>query len=584
MAGRIPQDFIDDLIQRADIVEIIGSRVQLKKAGREYKSPCPFHNEKTPSFTVSPQKGFYHCFGCGAHGTALGFLMEFDRLEFPEAVEELAQSLGLEVPRDEAAEKRTPVAPVYDVLTRAADIYRRALKDHPAAIGYLKSRGLTGETVAEFGIGYAPGGWDFLLRQFDERNETRQNLKSAGLIAERDSGGYYDRFRDRVIFPIRDSRGRVVGFGGRIIGDGEPKYLNSPETPAFHKGRELYGFFEARRASRKLERALVVEGYMDVVSLAQQGITNAVATLGTATTPEHLRRLFRATAEVVFCFDGDRAGRDAAWRALQTSLPEMRDGRQVRFLFLPEGEDPDSIVRQEGADAFIHRLEQTLPLSDYLFRELSGQTDTESMDGRARLAELARPLIEMLPTGVFRELLTERLAAEVGLGRESLDTLMSGERPARRATSQGRPRRRSARRAGRPSLVRQAIQVVLNYPQACSDVTPPPGLDDVRQRGAKLLNELLRTVAARPELGPAGLVERFRDRPEGPHLEALLAEEMLISEDGAPAQLIDNLERIILDDAQLRLAELVAKAGAEGLSDIEKEELRSLRQRDADQP
>jgi len=581
VAGRIPQDFIDDLIQRADIVEIISSRVQLKKAGREYKAPCPFHNEKTPSFTVSPVKGFYHCFGCGAHGTALGFLMEFDRLEFPEAVEELAQSLGLEVPRDDATEKRTPVAPIYDVLTRAANIYRRALNEHPAAIDYLKARGLSGEIVATFGIGYAPGGWDYMLRQFDERKETRQNLKSAGLIAERDSGGYYDRFRERVIFPIRDSRGRVVGFGGRIIGDGEPKYLNSPETPAFHKGRELYGFFEARRASRKLERVLVVEGYMDVVSLAQQGISNAVATLGTATTPEHLRRLFRATAEVVFCFDGDRAGRDAAWRALQTSLPEMRDGRQVRFLFLPEGEDPDSLVQREGPDAFSQRLEQTLPLSEYLFRELSSQTDTESMDGRARLAELARPLIELLPTGVYRELLMDRLATEVGLGRAALDALMTGERPttARRA----RPKRIPARGTGRPSLVRQAIQVVLNYPRVCAGVTPPDGLDEVRQRGAKLLTELLRTVADRPELGPAGLVERFRGRPEAPHLEALLAEEMLISEDGAPAQLIDNLERIMLDDAQLRLEELVAKADAEGLTDAEKDEIRSLRQGEADQ-
>lgn len=583
MAGRIPQDFIDDLIQRADIVEIVSARVQLKKAGREYKAPCPFHNEKTPSFTVSPQKGFYHCFGCGAHGTALGFLMEFDRLEFPEAVEELAQSLGLQVPRDEAAEKRTPIAPVYDVLTRAADAYRRALKDNTAAIDYLKERGLSGETVGEFGIGYAPGGWDYLLRQFDEREETRQNLRSAGLIAERDSGGYYDRFRERIIFPIRDGRGRIVGFGGRIIGAGEPKYLNSPETPAFHKGRELYGLFEARRANRKLERVLVVEGYMDVVSLAQQGISNSVATLGTATTPEHLRRLFRATQEIVFCFDGDRAGREAAWRALQTSLPEMRDGRQVRFLFLPDGEDPDSLVRSEGAAAFSRRLEQTMALSDYLFRELESQTDIASMDGRARLAELARPLIAALPNGVYRELLTERLAGEVGLGRATLDTVMAGERPASRTPRAPRSRSRSGRAAGRPTLVRQAIQVVLNYPQACAAVTPPGGLADTRQRGAKLLTELLDTITDRPDLGPAGLVERYRDRPEGPHLEALLAEEMLISEDAAAEQLLDNLEQILKSDVTQRLEELVAKAGAEGLTDAEKEELRGLRRDDLDE-
>ncbi|MBT8442454.1 MAG: DNA primase [Gammaproteobacteria bacterium] len=576
MAGRIPQDFIDDLIQRADIVEIISARVQLKKAGREYKAPCPFHNEKTPSFTVSPQKGFYHCFGCGAHGTALGFLMEFDRLEFPEAVEELAQSLGLQVPRDESAEKRTPVAPVYDILTRAAEIYRQALRDHQSAIDYLKNRGLTGETVAAFGIGYAPGGWDYLLRHFDERDETRRNLKSAGLIAERDSGGHYDRFRERIIFPIRDSRGRTVGFGGRITGDGEPKYLNSPETPAFHKGRELYGFFEARRAHRKLGRVLVVEGYMDVVSLAQQGITNAVATLGTATTPEHLHRLFRATQEVVFCFDGDRAGREAAWRALQTSLPEMRDGRQVRFLFLPDGEDPDSLVRSEGAQAFARRLEQTMPLSDYLFSELAGQVDIDSMDGRARLAELVRPLLALLPTGVYRELLTERLASEVGLGRATLESVMGGERTPAGPARQRRAKRSNIAQGGRPSLVRQAIQVLLNFPQACAAVAAPPGLGRVSQRGADLLAELLGTVAAHPELGPAGLIERFRERPEGPHLEALLAEDMLIGEDGAAAQLIDNLERIMRYEVQHRLAELVVKANAEGLTDAEKDEFRNL--------
>jgi len=580
VAGRIPQDFIDDLIQRADIVEIIGARVNLKKAGREYKAPCPFHNEKTPSFTVSPQKGFYHCFGCGAHGTALGFLMEFDRLEFPEAVEDLAQALGLEVPRDESAAERTPITPIYEALSRAAGIYSRALKAHPPAIDYLKSRGLRGETVRLFGIGYAPGGWDYLLNQFDDRQETQLNLKSAGLIAERDKGGYYDRFRERIIFPIRDSRGRVVGFGGRIIGDGEPKYLNSPETPAFHKGRELYGFFEARQANRKLEYLLVVEGYMDVVSLADQGVSHAVATLGTATTPEHLRRLFRAAQEVVFCFDGDRAGREAAWRALQTSLPEMRDGRQVRFLFLPDGEDPDSLVRREGADAFTARLDETLPLSEYLFRELEQQTDMTSLDGRARLAELARPLIDLLPAGVYRELLTARLAEIVGMGRDTLDQVMAGKQARRPTPHLTRPSRNAGIRGGRPSLVRQAIRVILNHPAACAKVTPPAGLEHIQQRGAALLTELLGMIAGRPTIGPAGLLERFRERPEGPHLEALLAEENLISEDGAAAELIDNLEAIMSIGDRQRFAELVEKFNANELSQAEKEEFRQLQQDD----
>jgi len=584
VAGRIPQDFIDDLIQRADIVEIIGARVNLKKAGREYKAPCPFHNEKTPSFTVSPQKGFYHCFGCGAHGTALGFLMEFDRLEFPEAVEDLAQTLGLAVPRDDSAGERTPITPIYEVLSRAAGIYSRALKEHPPAIDYLKSRGLRGETVRLFGIGYAPGGWDYLLHQFDDRQETQLNLKSAGLIAERDRGGYYDRFRERVIFPIRDSRGRVVGFGGRIIGAGEPKYLNSPETPAFHKGRELYGFFEARQANRKLENILVVEGYMDVVSLAGHGVTHVVATLGTATTPEHLRRLFRATQGIVFCFDGDRAGREAAWRALQTSLPEMRDGRQVRFLFLPDGEDPDSLVRQEGADAFTARFQETLPLSDYLFRELEQQTDMSSLDGRARLAELARPLIDLLPAGIYRELLTTRLAEIVGMGRDTLKQVMGSQPAGPRTPGRARPPRNPGIRGGRPSLVRQAIRVILNHPAACAKVRPPPELEHVEQRGITLLTELLVMVANRPTIGPAGLLERFRERPEGPHLEALLTEENLISADGAAAELIDNLEAIINSGDQQRFAALVDKFNANQLSPDEREEFRQLQQNEADQP
>jgi len=575
VAGRIPQDFIDDLIERVDIAEVIGSRVKLKKAGREYKSPCPFHSEKTPSFTVSSQKGFYHCFGCGAHGTAIGFLMEFDRLEFPDAVEELAQIAGVPVPRDDQAEKRTPLAPVYDVLQKAAGLYRQALKDNSAAIDYLKSRGLDGQTVQTFGVGFAPDSWDFLLRRFGETDAMHRALKSAGLIVQRDNGGYYDRFRDRIMFPIRDSRGRVIGFGGRIIGDGEPKYLNSPETPAFHKGRELYGLYEARQAQRKLDRILVVEGYMDVASLACHGIHNAVGTLGTATTPEHLRRLFRVSAEIVFCFDGDRAGRAAAWRALQTSLPEMRDGRQVRFMFLPDGEDPDSLVRTEGTDGINRRMKTTLTLSDYLIQELEAQTETDSMDGRARLAELARPMLEQLPHGIFRELLADRLADKVGIGRNKLTAALSGGRP-----DAGREKRQSApyrQTAGRPTLARRAIQLILNYPAIGSVVAQPANLVAARHRGLPLLLELLEITRARPDINSAGLLERFRDRSEGPHLVGLLAEEMLLDEAGASAELVDSLQRIADAAEQQRLEELIEKADSSGLNAAEKDELRKLR-------
>jgi DNA primase len=574
VAGRIPQSFIDDLIQRADIAEIVGTRVKLKKAGREYKACCPFHSEKTPSFTVSPQKGFYHCFGCGAHGTVVGFLMEYDRLEFVEAVEELAQQLGLEVPRAESTERQAPIAPVFDTLTDAARLFRQALKEHQAAIDYLKTRGLDGETVHAFGIGYAPASWDFLMRRLGGSEEADSRLTSAGLILPRDGGGYYDRFRDRVMFPIRDGRGRVVGFGGRVLGAGEPKYLNSPETAVFHKGRELYGLFEARRANRSLDHAVVVEGYMDVVSLACHGVSNAVATLGTATTPEHLRRLFRATQQIIFCFDGDRAGRAAAWRALQTSLAEMRDGRQVRFLFLDERDDPDSVVRREGAEGWRTRLTGAMPLSEYFFAELAQQTDIGTMDGRARLAELARPLLSELPRGVYRELLTERLAGEVGMSQSRLESLLQGGAPAPQKPPTGRRPSRS-----RPSLVRQALRLLLNFPELGAALDRPAGLDAADQRGVPLLLEVLEITARKPDISSAGVLERFRDRPEGRHLEALLTEEVLIGPDAAARELEDSLARIVAAAEQQRLAALISKAAETGLAAHEKEELRRLRRR-----
>jgi DNA primase len=579
MTARIPQHFIDELMQRADIVEIIGSRIQLKKAGREYKACCPFHGEKTPSFTVSPTKGFYHCFGCGAHGTALGFLMEYDRLDFVTAVEELAARLGLEVPREATALAQSPLAPVYEALAEATNFFEKSLRDHQPAIDYLRGRGLDGETARAFRIGYAPAGWDGLLREFEDSTEQRQHLLEAGLIVARDGGGHYDRFRDRVMFPIRDSRGRVVGFGGRVMGPGEPKYLNSPETPVFHKGQELYGLYEAKQAERKLSRLLVVEGYMDVVSLAHHGIRDVVATLGTATTGEHVKRLFRVVPELVFCFDGDRAGRAAAWRALQASLPEVREGRQVRFLFLPDGEDPDSLVRKEGPEAFGVRMTGSLPLSDYLLDELRRQAGSDSLDGRARLAELARPLLNLLPAGVYRELLTDRLAQAVGLKRERLAAAM-GDQPA----DENRPaptRRGSARAVAnlRPSLVRQAITLLVNFPSLGGQVPVPTGLGKAELKGVPLLIELLELTRDRPSLTPGGLVERFRDRAEGRHLAELLAAQLLVSEAAAPRELADSLQRIMSLNREERMAELVSKAETGGLSPEEKDEFRQL-QRD----
>ena len=448
MAGRIPQAFIDELIARTDIVELIGGRVQLKKAGREWKACCPFHNEKTPSFWVSPDKQFYHCFGCGAHGTALGFLIEHDKLPFPDAVEELASRLGLEVPRDDGGAPRTrPGEDLYGLLAQVAQYYRDCLRESPRAKQYLEGRGITAESCVKFAVGYAPDSWDAVLKRFGGSAAHERALLEAGLVIERSGkgeSGHYDRFRDRVMFPIRDARGRPIAFGGRVIEAAEPKYLNSPETPLFHKGRELYGLYEARQALRKVERLLVVEGYVDVVRLAQSGIHYAVATLGTATTPEHLNRLFRVTSEVVFCFDGDRAGRTAAWRALENALEHARDGRQLRFLFLPEGHDPDTLVGAEGAEAFEARIAGAVPISEFLVGQLVALTDLSSVDGRARLAELARPLLARVPPGVYRELLLERLAAEVRMPAGRLAQLLNAPQ-ARARAERVRPRRRTLR-------------------------------------------------------------------------------------------------------------------------------------------
>ncbi|MDG1462150.1 MAG: DNA primase, partial [Gammaproteobacteria bacterium] len=493
MAGLIPQDFIDDLCNRVDLSEVIGNRITLKKAGREYKGCCPFHNEKTPSFTVSPDKGFYHCFGCGAHGTAIGFLMEHDKLEFVEAIEELASLVGVDVPRhDNGNDKPTHSnAPLYELLGNVANFYQEQLKQSSAAIEYLKARGLNGETAQRFMIGFAPAGWDNLVKKLGEQSINRENLLTTGMLIRKEDR-VYDRFRERVQFPIRDSRGRIIGFGGRTMDGSEPKYLNSPETPVFHKGRELYGLYEARQALRNIERLLVVEGYMDVISLSQHGVHNAVATLGTATTPEHLKRLFRITQEVVFCFDGDRAGRQAAWRALQVSLAEMKEGRQIRFLFLPDGEDPDSIVRQEGSAGLAQRLDQSLALSDYMLRELRQQTDMDSMDGRARLAELAKPLLRELPDGVYRDLLSQQLAREVGLDSQRMSQHI-GESAGHDTPPQRQPSRRQSG-TGRVTPVRHAVRVILHYAKSIKDIKVPDELPNIDQPGVPLLLELLDAV------------------------------------------------------------------------------------------
>jgi len=527
---------------------------------------------------VSPSKGFYHCFGCGAHGTALGFLMEHDHMEFPDAVESLANSMGVEVPRTESDKPSRRYDELFTLLSDVDRTWQRALKDHPAAVDYLQTRGVDGATAKRFGIGYAPSGWSSTLDKHGKSDEAVDRLLAAGLIIRKDNGRHYDRFRDRLMFPIRDARGRCIGFGGRTLGDGEPKYLNSPETVLFHKGRELYGLWEARQALRNIERLVVVEGYMDVVALARNGIDFAVATLGTATTTEHLNRLFRMTDDVAFCFDGDRAGRKAAWRALETALPLVREGRQVKFVFLPDGEDPDSFVNQHGADAFIDAVDHSLVLSDFIVQELSGQVDLDTVDGKARFAALAKPLLARVPTGVYRDLLVGLLADTVGLTAEKLEKNL--QKPAAESASMGRRSTALARRvaaAGRPSVVRRAITLLLNHPEA-GDRLDVEKLAGVSRPGIDLLHRLIETVQNEPNITTAGLLERWRHDDQGRHLGKLAAVEVPGDDGFDPAaELRECLDQLAVAGRRERVDFLIEKQRINRLSEDEIAELRQLR-------
>ena len=574
MAGRIPQEFLDRLLGRVDLVEIVNTRVPLRRAGREFMACCPFHAEKTPSFSVSPRKQFYHCFGCGAHGNAIGFLMAYERLEFPDAVEELARAAGLDLPQTPGGESGPSLKPLLEWIARADRFFRQQLREHPLrqrAIDYLRQRGLTGQIANTFGIGYAPPGWENLTQALREAGASFDDLVAAGLTGRDEQGRPRDRFRDRIIFPIRDRRGRVIAFGGRALdGDTAPKYLNSPETPLFHKGSELYGLHEARAHNRQLQRLLVVEGYMDVVALAQHDIAYAVATLGTATTAEHVERLFRSVSDLVFCFDGDRAGRAAAWRALEVALPFLRDGRQAGFLFLPEGEDPDTLVRGEGRAAFERRLEHATPLADYLFAELRAQVDPDTLAGRARLAQLARPLLEKLPDGSFRDLMDERLRQEAQVANTRL-------RPP--ASTVASPADRNLRLTRTP--LRKAIALLLYRPELARQTTDDPlALSDDGEPGVKLLANVIAVLRANPQLTTAALLERYRDTREGAILERLAA-----WEPGVPEQdyrfeeefgdILASLGR--RDDLRERLPDILLRRGSpRALSAEEREAVGNL--------
>ena len=574
MRGRIPREFIDELLARLDVVEVINRRVPLKKAGKDFKACCPFHNEKTPSFTVSRPKQFYHCFGCGVSGTAITFLMEFEHLSFPEAVEELAGEAGLEVPDTGPARSGdNPTLPLLEILGEASRYFKDQLRSHRDAsttIAYLKQRGLTGEIAAQFDLGYAPTGWDNLSSTAGNEEQLDLMVK-AGLISKRESGGHYDRFRARVIFPIHDNKGRVIAFGGRLLDEGEPKYLNSPETPVFHKGSELYNLHRARSAIAQQQMSIVVEGYMDVLALAQHGIDHCVATLGTATTTTHLQRLFRLAPSIVFCFDGDRAGRDAAGRALEIALPLLESGRQVSFLFLPDGEDPDSVIRDQGADTFRTLIDSATPLPDLLFDTLLNQTDLTRMDGKARLATLARPLISRVPEGPLRELMQQRLSDLTGVAPSGLGGLAT--------TPPTVPHKRASARSKRLSPLATAISVLVQRPQLATGLDLPTAVVDTQDDpGVQLLTKVHGFARENPQLTTASLIERFRGDEQQPTLEKLASRNHLVDDDGLEIFLAEILATLASQSIDDTIAELLRLASERELSGIEKQQLGELYQ------
>ena len=578
MKGSIPRTFIDDILTKINIVDLINSRVKLKKAGRDYQACCPFHHEKTPSFTVSDKKQFYHCFGCGAHGNAISFLMEYDKLEFVEAVEELAGFLGLEIPYEKRPHFNDNGKQVnfqtkrnlYELMQEIAKFYQQQLPLNIPAQSYLQQRGLSAEIIDRFQIGYVPNAMDTVYRQFGKTREEQQKLFDLGMLSRNDRGNVYDKFRNRIMFPIRDRRGRTVAFGGRVLTDEKPKYLNSPETITYHKGSELYGLFEALQADDSPQKLLVVEGYMDVVALAQFGVNYAVASLGTSTTSEQIQLLFRSTEQVICCYDGDRAGRDAAWRALENALPYLEDGRQLKFIFLPDDEDPDSFIRQYGKQGFEKYIENAQSLSEFLFAHLTPQVDFSSKEGKAKLAALAIPLIKQIPGDVLRLDLRNTLAKKLGiLDPTQLESLLPN--PAKPYNETTVPTMQFKR-----TPMRILIALLLQNPELVKFIPDLEPLKNLDEPGYDLLAEL--TALCREKIGiSAGqLLEHWRDTPQQGTLEKLLAWNHLIEDDKIEDTFRETLRYFYLQLVDKRIQWLIAKDRAEGLDLNEKQELSHL--------
>lgn len=579
MSGLIPQHFINDLVSRVDIVDVLSKRIDLKKAGKEFKAVCPFHNDKNPSLTISPSKGFYHCFSCGAHGTALGFLMEYEHLSFVEAIESLASDLGLEVPYEKSSKPIKQNNDLFLMMEKLQKKFQDNLKNESKAIKYLKERGIDGTTAKKFGIGYAKKGWRNILDEFGKNEKQINLLTSLGLIIKKSDNSYYDRFRDRIIFPIRDARGRFIGFGGRVFNDEQPKYLNSPETSLFHKGKELYGLYECQQSMRDIDKLIVVEGYMDVIGLSQNGVEYAVASMGTATTNDHFNRLFRLTDSIFFCFDGDDAGLKAAWRALENSLIHLRDGRQIKFVFLPDGDDPDSYIANNGTSKFEKQLDSGMDLSDFLIDKISENIDLNSIDGKARMAERAKPFIGKIPDGIFKELIIDKLSSSVGISSKKLTALISqmnkkeSMKPKTRSYTKMMSQRSSKTQ---PSIIKKSIMLILNYPEAAKNIKHHD-FKDYKKPGIKILLKLIKTAQEGSNINAASLIERWRDDDEGKHL-AKLAINLFPDnpEFDASKELNDSLVQITKNFYSERINFLIKKQSKNDLTEKDKNELNQM--------
>ncbi|WP_019864395.1 DNA primase [Methylovulum miyakonense] len=565
--GRIPRAFIDDLLARVDIVELIDSHVPLKKTGANYVARCPFHTEKTPSFSVNSNKQFFHCFGCGASGNAISFLMDFNHLDFVEAVEDLAAFAGLDVPRENAsatlAQDKVDLQGLYDLMGRVAEFYVQQLRASAAgkhAVAYLKKRDVSGEAAKTFMLGYAPQDWQELAKRFNQRE-----LLDAGLLGSNDNGGLYARFRHRVMFPIRDKRGRVIGFGGRVLDDSLPKYLNSPETPLFHKGREVYGLYELLKKNAKPPRILLVEGYMDVIALAQLGVDYAVAALGTATSQAHLELLFRYTSELVFCFDGDNAGREAIWKAMEAAFSVLQDGRQIRVMLLPPPHDPDSWVREQGVERFVGHMQDSQVLSDYFFGHLTQEYNLNEMEGRAQFVNKAKPYLARLPDSLFKEMMFAKLQE---LGRVDV---------AEKRVVPDRFPSRPPQKNSRPPLERQTLAMLVQNP-GLLEVLEEKGVDweGLDFKGADKFKSILKVMLAKKPINTGVLLEYYRDSVDEGIVKQLMSTKLEVPLAGIEAEFCGAWERLLEHAADVRFDRLLVKLQREGLSQQEKEAFQKL--------